>query len=256
MKLKIVSLNIWDGGRLFDEMIEFLKQENADVYLLQEVFSGEDAGMERRFRARTEIQKALNLPHAVFAPAYLFVGDEGRIVQGNVIMSRHPLRTVSVNFFDAPYREARARYRPGFPFIPRNVQHAVVRIDGRQLHVLNTQGIWGEDGNDTPRRVAMGKMLAEEVKKVGNAPVVLAGDFNTDPDTVSIRQVEQELRSLFKDELTTSFNVQQKDLEKYPGYAHAVVDMMFVSPDLKVLEHRCPQVNVSDHLPLVAVIEF
>jgi endonuclease/exonuclease/phosphatase family metal-dependent hydrolase len=53
---------------------------------------------------------------------------------------------------------------------------------------------------------------------------------------------------VFGEELKTTFNMKHKD---NPGYATAAVDMMFISPDIKVSEKACPEVDVSDHLPLV-----
>ena len=36
-----------------------------------------------------------------------------------------------------------------------------------------------------------------------------------------------------------------------PGYATAVVDMMFGSKNSQVVEHYCSEIDISDHLPLV-----
>lgn len=257
MQVKVVSLNIWDGGRLFDEMIDFCRQQAADIYLFQEVFHNEDHTAERRFRAYQEIQLALELEHALFAPTYIEVEGEHKHLQGNAVMSRFPLNPVSVQFYDEPFQEVISKYRPMFPFIPRNLQHVLADVEGTPLHVLNTQGIWGEEGFDTPRRIEMGKIIANEAAQVGaHVPLVLAGDFNVDPDTQTMHQVEVQLKSVFQRPRTTSFNLQQKDLKKHPGYARAVVDMMFVSDAVKVLEYDSPQVNVSDHLPLVATLQF
>ncbi len=39
------------------------------------------------------------------------------------------------------------------------------------------------------------------------------------------------------------------------GFSQAVVDMIFISPNLKVVEHHQPQVDASDHYPLVISLE-
>ena len=39
MKIKVITLNVWHGGRLWDELMAFLKSEDADVLILQEVHS-------------------------------------------------------------------------------------------------------------------------------------------------------------------------------------------------------------------------
>jgi endonuclease/exonuclease/phosphatase family metal-dependent hydrolase len=72
------------------------------------------------------------------------------------------------------------------------------------------------------------------------------------PNTQVVKNIEQHLVSVFKDELTTTFNMKQKS---NPGYATSVVDMMFVSADVKVADHECLQVDVSDHLPLIVTLD-
>ena len=97
MQVKVVSLNIWEGGRLFDEMIEFCRGQSADIYFFQEVFHSEVVTPERRFRAYQEIQQALDIEHAVFAPTFIEVDGEQKNLQGNAVMSRFPLTPVSVH---------------------------------------------------------------------------------------------------------------------------------------------------------------
>ena len=46
MKIKVLTLNVWHGGRLWDEMIEFLVKEDADLLLLQEVYNDTDLVLE------------------------------------------------------------------------------------------------------------------------------------------------------------------------------------------------------------------
>jgi len=139
-----------------------------------------------------------------------------------------------------------------FATAPRNLQHVQVDANGTELNIFNIHGIWDLDGdNDSERRLAMSKAVVDAVS--GKKHVVLAGDTNVKPETKTIRNIEKHLTSVFKDELMTSFNMRRKN---NPGYASAVVDMMFVSQDFKVLEHVCPNIDISDHLPLIATLEF
>lgn len=41
-----------------------------------------------------------------------------------------------------------------------------------------------------------------------------------------------------------------------PGYATSVVDMIFTSPDIRVVSKSCPDVDLSDHFPLIATLEI
>jgi endonuclease/exonuclease/phosphatase family metal-dependent hydrolase len=99
----------------------------------------------------------------------------------------------------------------------------------------------------------MGELIAEQVKDLEN--VILAGDFNLFPSTKTVELIEDHLKNVFKNELTTSFNMKQKT-NPNTNYATSVVDMIFVSKNIKVIQHYCPQVDISDHLPLVSVIEL
>jgi endonuclease/exonuclease/phosphatase family metal-dependent hydrolase len=253
MNIKIVCLNVWIGGVLFEPMLEYLQKENADIYLLQEVFNGEDPDLSPQYRTFTELQKRLNLPEAHFAPCFIEDIDGKQVVQGNAVLSKFPLEEVSISHYDAPFGK-RNNTRNAFHLSPRNLQHVKAKLNNQEIHVLNTQGIWGEDGLDSPRRLKMVEHIIEEIGN--NSPLVLAGDFNMRPETEAIALIEKKLHNVFKNELETSFNLKRKDLENYPGFASAVVDMLFVTPDLKIIGHESPTVDVSDHRPLVVKLAF
>lgn len=244
MKIKVVCLNLWIGGILFDPIVDFLKRENPDICLLQEVFDDDNYA---------SLQKQLEFPYSHFAPAFDEIIDDKKVVQGNVILSKFPLHEIGVTYYDVPYG-IRDNRREAYQFTPRNLQHVSTTISKTTLHVFNTQGIWGEDGWDSERRVAMAEHIVNEI---GNTtPFVLAGDFNLQPKTKTIGIIEKKAKNVFKDELQTSFNIKRKDLVNFPGFATAVVDMIFVSPEMKVISHYCPTVDISDHLPLIVELEI
>ncbi len=163
------------------------------------------------------------------------------------------MNEVSITFYDEPFRK-RDSNDTQYQLTPRNLQHLVADVAGKQLHLLNTQGIWGTDGNDNERRLKMGDLIVREVGS--DAPLLLAGDFNVNEKTHTIAKIEEKLVNVFKDALVTSFNLKHKDLVKDPGFATSVVDMMFLSPDVKILSKSVPQADVSDHLPLICEIEI
>lgn len=253
MKFKVVCLNLWLGGTLFDNILSFLKKENPDILACQEVLNGKDTNLERQLCSVTVLQKELNFPYTFSTPAYSETREEGMIESGNAIFSRFPILGTKTIFYDIPY--AKNYIKPsdpaGFSFIPRNLQQAVLEIGKAKLNFFNTQGIWGADGKDNERRLKMADIIVEEIKDKEN--VILTGDFNVNEGTRSIAKIGERLKSVFANELTNTFNMKRKD---NPGYASAVVDMIFVSKNIKILEHYCPQVDVSDHLPLVCVCQL
>lgn len=251
MQLKYLTLNIWKGGMLFDAIVDFIKQENPDIIAMQEVYNGEDKHLEKRFRSVSELKKETNYPFAEFSAA-LF--DKTSSTQrGNAVFSHFPIIEQQTTFFDIPYKTVDTENDKEKDFLsyPYNLQHVKIDLHGTTLNVFNTHGIWGTHGADTPRRLQMGEIIANAVKDKNN--VILSGDFNLLPITQTVAKIEKHLKNVFKNELTTTFNMKHKTKE---GYATAAVDMIFVSPDVRVIEHYMPEVDVSDHMPLVCIVEI
>lgn len=249
MTLSFLTLNIWKGN-LLASVISFLEKENPDIVTLQEVFNGSDPSLDERFRSFSLIKERLDFPQAVFSPAFLDVANEIKVENGNAIYSKYPIVSTETRFYDIPY----GNYVDGpdtYARCPRNLQEVRVKLsDGRILHVFNTQGIWGLDGADNQRRFEMSQTIVKAVS--GKTPTILAGDFNLQPTTQTIRNIEKELCNVFKGELTSTFNMKRKE---NLGYKTAVVDMVFVSKDIRMLSNSCPQIDVSDHLPLCCRFE-
>lgn len=252
MKVKFISLNILHGGELFDEMLAFLKKEDADILALQEVYDGKGTKLEKRFRSFDVLTEELSFSSQAFSPAFLHKTKEVKVAQGNAVFSKFPIVSSDTLFYDVPFGtwDWKQDEKGNFERIQRNLQHAEVEIEGKVLNVFNTQGIWGFDGEDNERRLGMSETILKELE--GKSTIILSGDFNVKPHTKTIKHIENKLNNVFKGELKTTFNMKRKE---NPGYASAVVDMVFVSDDIKVLEHTCPAVDISDHLPLVCVFE-
>lgn len=246
--MKLICLNVWNGGVLWDTMVEFLRVENPDILLLQEVHNIQGVAQTPYDQTIESLQKHLDLSHSAFAPAFLNVHAGKKIQKGNAVMSKFPLEQKEVIFFDQPYGEQNdsGEYGQDYTRIPRNLQHVVAVVDSTELNLLNTQGIWGFDGKDNLRRFAMGDTILKAVS--GKKHVILAGDLNVNEPSQVIQTLSQRLHNVFAGERTTSFNVPRK---KHPGYATAVVDFIFTSSDIQISQHSSPQVDVSDHLPLI-----
>ena len=250
MKLKFVDLNIWLGGKIFEPMFSFLRAENADILTLQEVQNGQSDNLPKQLRSFNLLKDGLGYEYGYFAPCFLNDYLEYKTDRGNAILSHFPIKSRKAWFFDTEYGEFREGDAEKYPILPRTLQHTEIEVHDATLNVFNTQGVWDKDGLDNPRRLRMGEIIADKIKNMDN--VILAGDFNMEANTKSIGKIAKYLKNVFEDELTTSFNMRRKtDL----GYATAVVDMVFVSPDIKVLNCKCPDVDISDHLPLVCTFE-
>jgi endonuclease/exonuclease/phosphatase family metal-dependent hydrolase len=250
MEFKFVCLNLWFGGILFDDVLAFLKQQDADVVALQEVFQSDDKKLPAHYRSLESLNQQLHYPHQRFAPAVLDAYPWGNILNGNAVLSRFPIKEQNVTFFGEPLDmdDPRTPFDPkGFPTTPRNLQHVVLNTRAGELDVFNFQGVWDLDGdNASPQRQKMSETIIQQI--AGKQRVIVAGDTNARYTNPVMRSIENHLVNVFGDSLTTSFNMRRKS---DPGYGTSVVDMVYASKNLSVASYECPNVNVSDHLPLV-----
>lgn len=254
MHLKVVTLNLWNGGRLLQPALDFLSQQQADIMFLQEAYNGINPAFEARFRTVTRLRHTFPDYSWHFAPTYLDTRSvEGPIEDGQLILSRWPLAEEQNLFFDIPYGEYDQDTHPDFSQFPANLQTAITNVNGLRLKLLNVHGPVNYDGlADTNRRLHMRDTILHAIE--GESRVILAGDFNVRPETETIRSLSQVLQPLFAEgELATTFNMQRKS---NPGFATAAVDNLFVSASLTVVDRQCPPVDISDHLPLVAELKL
>lgn len=252
MQLKLVCLNLWFGGKLFDHVVDFIRKENPDILALQEVMKSDDLKEPKNYRTLEELQKIFQYPFCENAPT--FVGtrpDMPKAEFGNAVLSKLPVIGSEVTFFDVPY-SADYDEMHDFSFSPRNLQHVEINAGGKILNVFNTQGIWGFDGDDNERRLKMSDIIRE--KYHGKQNIILCGDFNTQEHTRSMTNFEKDLKNVFKGELNNTFNMRHKPAGS--GFANAVVDMIYVSPEIKVLQHYSTDEDVTDHVPLLALLEI
>jgi endonuclease/exonuclease/phosphatase family metal-dependent hydrolase len=253
-RIKIVNLNLWNGGRLFKEAQDFLLSQNADIYFLQEAYDGHGKHLEDRLRTVELLQQAFPDHHAAFAAGYMDTRRaEGDIEDGNLLLSRWPISDNQKIFTDVPYGRYDQDSITDFSNFPAGFQKARVEIEGHQVALLNVHGPVNLDGTlDTPRRLKFQTDILEHLTECS----IVAGDFNVQPATQTIGGLRKKLVSVFDDDRGTSFNLKRKNLEKFPGYATAVVDYFFVTPNIRVLNYDVPQADVSDHLPLVVEVEI
>jgi endonuclease/exonuclease/phosphatase family metal-dependent hydrolase len=228
--IKFISLNIWEGGRLFNRIIEFLRSENAHIIALQEVYDSCGRSLEKRFQSLELIKNAVGHKYSFFSAAFAEIRQNLTIVSGNAILSEFPLTQTETFFFDRSFCQRDVGVGD-FSETPRNLQLARIDVSGYQLSVCNTHGIWGRNGDDNPRRLAMADTIAHVVK--GKTNVILSGDFNVRDTTVCAQRIEQQhLTNVFKGKIRTSFNLRRKDSGVF---GQAVVDMIFVSREIEVL---------------------
>lgn len=254
MKIKIVSLNIYKGA-LLDAVCSFLEQEKPDIVTMQEVFSSSDPSLASYFRSFEELKKRLKFKAYDYEAALNEILPEGRIPQGNAIFSQFPISSRDAVFFNGPFLDGYVddiRDMQNNLNMPHVLQHVVLDTPAGNVHLYNLHGTWDLDGdNFSEKRKQMSEAIINAVQDKTN--VIVAGDTNARPTNQAIKNVEKHLKNIFGSELKSTFNMRRKE---NPGYATSVVDMIFTSPDIRVVSKSCPDIDISDHLPLVATLEI
>jgi endonuclease/exonuclease/phosphatase family metal-dependent hydrolase len=254
MAIKIISLNLWWGGHLFPEIVEFLKTENPDIVALQEVYSSKDSSLADKYRSMERLKAALGYPHSDFAEAYKESLPTGKVPHGNAVLSKFQINGRSFSYLAEPTTD-NIEYKDipeHWPIQPAPLQHVELDTSDGKVNLFNMHGVWDLDGDSyNPRRQHMVQVIITETSHKPN--VIVTGDSNAKRTNQAMRELEAHLQPVFGDELVTTFNMKRKN---NPGYATAAVDLMYVSPSIKVLSQACPPVDISDHLPLVVTFEL
>lgn len=254
MKIKFISLNVWIGGVLFDNIVDFLKKEDADIVVLQEVLQSNDKALPVQYRTLDVLKDRLGYHYATFQQMLIDDFPWGEVANGHAILSKFPIVSSSgIHFDDKTSTTHSMPFDPAaWPLIPRGIQHAVIDSPAGDLNIINFQGVWDLDGdNASAERERMVATILREIKDKKH--VIVAGDTNARYTNPAMRIIEEQLTNVFGDSLATTFNMRRKT---NPGYATSVVDMIYTSADFTTVERNCPDVDVSDHLPLVATLEI
>ena len=254
MMLKFITLNIEHGGKLLTEAIEFINNEQPDLLFLQEAQNTHQKSNKKNYKTISTILSQTSFPNHIFAPYVEFEFDGITTLHGNAIFSRYPLTKGEIVYFNGTYEKAdffEAQKLHDFTLLPHAMQTAILKISGKTIFLVNVHGVWGRDGEDSSIRTKMVDSILNQIS--GKKSVIVAGDFNFQHYTNAAKRLGTNLRSVFGQSLTSTFNMKRKsDI----GYATAVVDMIFLSQDFQVKSSTCPQVEISDHLPLVCELEL
>ena len=133
------------------------------------------------------------------------------------------------------------------------------------LHISNIHGISQPgDKKDNPARIRQTEQIINNNSKM-NGPRIIGGDFNLLPDTRSIKMFEDQgyLNLIKKNKIKTTRNahawIQAKEMvaDGYRFYGEQkFADYVFVSPEIKVKNFEVPNIEISDHLPLILDFEI
>ena len=240
----------WGGKETWDNIIAYLHEEQPDILMLQEVYNSIEPNVPTYLSAFTSLKKELDYTYSEYESQFNMKHGEDYGPLGLALFSKFPLLEKSVLWLQGNgMREVDHDDAGGAPTQPRNLLHCKTKINGIIYNLMTLHGIWAPNGNETEPQKEMAKKIFSYIADKEN--IILSGDFNVNENTSCINLLEAKLKNIFKGERTTSFNIARK---KNPVFANAIVDFIFVSPNIEVTEHRTSDKDVSDHQSQIVVI--
>ena len=138
------------------------------------------------------------------------------------------------------------------------MQYLELKVDSKTIYLANIHAK-ARPGHklDTPARLRQSKSIINFLKNKPGLKIV-GGDFNLLPETKSIRLIEAAgYKNLIKDFAikATRNKLSWESLKKGEEKQH-YADYVFTSPGIKVSSFEVPDMEISDHLPMILNFEI
>lgn len=260
--MKLISLNTW-GGKYFNPLISFIQQhlKDTDIFCFQEIKDTETNIKQLhgyRLNLLSEIKQILTNFQVFYLPVAKSYDDQLNKVNidltfGSAIFIKNSIKVTSYIDHIVSEHKGFIELKKDFSNLPTPLQEASFKLNDKEFTVFNFHGP-PRPGNklDTPRRLWEIKNTKEIIDQKSGSKI-LVGDFNLLPETQSIKIIENNMRNLIKEfhiertrsNLSPYFG--KPDFQKFADYA-------FVFPEVDVKNFEVPDVQISDHLPMI--LEF
>ncbi len=238
--LSLVSLNI-ERDKHLDLVIPFLKERNADVVCLQELFDADIPRIEEALGAR-----------CFFLAQNRYPSERGAVAEGVGIFTRFPvLDARSLRY--AGNEGALALFKEGGTTEEKSATQlyalafATIEKDGERFKLATTHFPWTENGEaDDLQREAVARMLD---LMAGEGELILCGDFNAPRG----REIFSAIAEKYKDNVPVRYATSIDGSLHRAGPLPYMVDGLFSTPGYAVsdVEMIC---GISDHCALAAGI--
>lgn len=237
MRIKILTWNIWQGKHL-QQVIDFLKQTDADIIALQEV-------VEKEGTNTAEVIASTLSYH------YIYYRAKDAAVykpnQGNAILSKFPIAQSNRHVLSDP---GLIIYTPETE--PRIAVEAHILVNKRELSVLTTHLAYSRELKQSATRNRQAQTL---YKFIHSKNTILMGDFNMTPGDSFLKKLERKLQNADPGTEKPTWTVYPFALNGFTvDSLQYRLDYLFVSRDIQVEATTISSSSASDHLPVSAII--
>jgi endonuclease/exonuclease/phosphatase family metal-dependent hydrolase len=243
MHIRILEWNIWYKENI-QNVIEFLKEQNADIICLQELTVGHELHGKENLPQR--IADALGYSF-YFVPAHTF--PTGYQI-GNGIFSRWPLAQHQYYFVQ------HAHEGPHGSEESRVYIQADILTPAGTLKVATTHLSYSATNEYSDQRKKEIAALTQELSNK-TEKFVFTGDLNATPESYTVQEILQHLKNAGPDFVKPTWPTKQYT----PGpdvtaeLKHRL-DYVFATSDVRIVASDTPLTGYSDHLPISVEIEL
>lgn len=235
--LKVITYNIFnaqhpdkDGESTLKEIANFISEEDPDFVALQEVDSATNRlaklNDNRYFSLADSLAELTNM-HASFSKAIGFDGGD----YGIAMLSRRPVNARKVQLPNPKEGE------------PRVLLTAEISIALEKKMIFAATHL---DHQYKENRLQQVDVVSELLLHKNNVPIILAGDFNFEPDSKAYQTIQ-------KYWVDTALEDEHPDFTYPTNNPSRRIDYVFVSPSKRweITSYRTHNLPYSDHLPVV-----
>ncbi len=255
-ELKIISLNTW-GGQVDGILKFFENNKDIDIFCLQEIIEVKDEDLEDNDFARENKEERKNQDLKFFSNLKSVLLDHNSFFRphykdhfGLAIFVKKDLEILEEGEVFAYGGGDSINHEHNHP---RNVHFIKLSINNKNINILNFHGLWTGGGkDDTEDRIKQSENIINFLKTL-EGEIVLCGDFNLNPDTESIKMIEDTgLKNLIKENNITTTRTRTSLYSKREVSPFA--DYTFVSKGVEVKSFEIMPDEVSDHAAMRVVI--
>lgn len=258
----LISLNVALFETNNEKLYKFLLKHNPDIVCLQEIAHSVDPNTNSAFLSKKFIDQATkHLKYSFFGPTWeirsfhqknfhqrenFYFDFGGFLKSGNYIKSKFKILKKTNIFLQN--KNIKVTSWDNWPEVQtKAVQVVDLQLpDSKKLRILNYHGIWTKEKIGNEKTLKACQKINQLAKKV-DCPVIIVGDFNLFPDTESMK-VFKDFRSLVDE-----YNIQttRPKSNELSHLQRNVIDYILISTGIKVNSFQVPDIDVSDHLPLI-----
>lgn len=262
--MKLVSLNTW-GGKYFEPLIEFIKQhsKDTDIFCLQEVYSTTaDVKQYKNINRANLLEEIKNI--LTDFQVFFFITIEGfdvelkpvdfDLLHGPAVFIKNSIAVDSHQDYFIYKENPQKPPKEDFSNLPTSLQYINCYLNNREFSIFNFHGTpFPAKKLDSENRLQHAKKVREIMDTKSGAKIIV-GDFNLLPETESLKIIGAGMRNLIKE-----FNIERTRSNLSPFYGKTsfqkFADYTLVTPDVLVKDFKVPEVEISDHLPMVLQFE-